>query len=126
MQTIQYRLTLFNVPAEVFAENWKNDYRFSEGTSQTFFTVFAIYFPAVTGIQAGANICGDLKNPASAIPKGTLWALLVSMTSYVIFVFFAGGAAVRDSSGLVLSGNISQYQIACLLTNHVNDMSILC
>jgi len=51
-----------------------------------FFSVFAIFFPSVTGIQAGANICGDLKDAGAAIPKGTFWSLLISMTSYALFV----------------------------------------
>ena len=84
---------------EVFEENLYPDYRFSEGLDQTFFTVFAIFFPSVTGLQAGANICGDLKDPASAIPKGTLLALLISMSTYCSFVFFVGGAALRNASG---------------------------
>lgn len=42
-------------------ENWMPDFRFSEGKHHDIFTVFAIYFPAVTGVQAGANICGDLR-----------------------------------------------------------------
>ncbi|RZF45487.1 hypothetical protein LSTR_LSTR015166 [Laodelphax striatellus] len=46
---------------EVFEENWGPSYRKSEGDEQNFFTVFAIFFPSVTGIQAGANISGDLK-----------------------------------------------------------------
>lgn len=41
------------------------------------------------------------QDPASAIPKGTLLALLISMISYVTFVFFAGAAALRDASGNV-------------------------
>lgn len=97
-----------------------SDYRFSEGLSQNVYTVFAIYFPAVTGIQAGANISGDLKDPSSAIPKGTLLALAVSMTSYVIFVLFAGGASLRDASGNVGDlANITGYAFDCA-TNHVS------
>lgn len=84
---------------EVFRENLQPDYRFSENTQQTFFSVFAIFFPSVTGVQAGANICGDLKDPATAIPKGTLLALVISAVSYITFVLFAGGAAMRDASG---------------------------
>ncbi|XP_039289667.1 bumetanide-sensitive sodium-(potassium)-chloride cotransporter isoform X2 [Nilaparvata lugens] len=86
---------------EVFQENWGANYRKSEGDEQNFFTVFAIFFPSVTGIQAGANISGDLKDPSSAIPKGTMLALLISMVSYVLFVLFAGAAALRDASGMV-------------------------
>lgn len=55
----------------------------------------------MTGIQAGANISGDLKDPAKSIPKGTLLALLISMTSYAVFVIFAGGSALRDATGNV-------------------------
>ncbi|CAK9816690.1 Bumetanide-sensitive sodium-(potassium)-chloride cotransporter [Anthophora quadrimaculata] len=91
--------------SEVFINNMGPDYRFSENSNQTFFSVFAIFFPSVTGIQAGANISGDLKDPASSIPIGTLLALLISMLSYVTFVFFAGGAALRDASGLVGANN---------------------
>ncbi|XP_026675560.1 bumetanide-sensitive sodium-(potassium)-chloride cotransporter-like [Ceratina calcarata] len=88
-----------------FMSNLGPDYRYSENNNQTFFSVFAIFFPSVTGIQAGANISGDLKDPASSIPIGTLLALLISMLSYVTFVFFAGGAALRDASGFVTANN---------------------
>ncbi|XP_065355203.1 bumetanide-sensitive sodium-(potassium)-chloride cotransporter [Calliphora vicina] len=101
-------------------ENFVSDYRFSEKVNQNFFSVFAIFFPSVTGIQAGANICGDLKNPGDAIPKGTLWALLLSMISYAIFVLFAGGAAVRDASGNVtdlINGTIISSQLSCKADN---------
>ncbi|XP_066994462.1 bumetanide-sensitive sodium-(potassium)-chloride cotransporter [Anabrus simplex] len=86
---------------EVLKNNWGPNYRYSENVDQDFFSVFAIFFPSVTGIQAGANISGDLKDPAAAIPKGTLLALLISMISYAVFVVFAGGAALRDASGNV-------------------------
>ncbi|CAG9790969.1 unnamed protein product [Diatraea saccharalis] len=85
--------------ATTFADNFNSDFRFSEGRYQDFFSVFAIFFPSVTGIQAGANISGDLKDPASAIPKGTLLSLLISMLSYALMVLFSGGGALRDASG---------------------------
>ena len=43
----------------VAAENLWSDYRpDKDGTTQTFFTVFSVFFPAVTGIVAGANLSG--------------------------------------------------------------------
>lgn len=87
--------------ASVIETNWWESFRISDGKEYDFFQVFAVFFPSVTGIQAGANISGDLKDPASAIPKGTILALIISMISYAIFVIFAGAAAVRDASGNV-------------------------
>lgn len=52
-------LGIFTV--ELFKQNMHTDYRKSEGVEHNFFSVLAIFFPAATGILAGANISGDLK-----------------------------------------------------------------
>ncbi len=52
-----------------------------------FWKVFAIFFPAVTGIMAGANMSGDLKNPRRAIPLGTMSAIFVTMIVYVLIAY---------------------------------------
>lgn len=48
-----------------------------------FWAVFAVFFPAVTGIEAGLGLSGDLKNPAKALPLGTLAAVV---TGYVVYM----------------------------------------
>uniref|UniRef100_A0A8U7NX83 Solute carrier family 12 member 2 n=1 Tax=Corvus moneduloides TaxID=1196302 RepID=A0A8U7NX83_CORMO len=87
----------FGYKAEIFMENFGPDFRQEE----TFFSVFAIFFPAATGILAGANISGDLADPQSAIPKGTLLAILITTLVYVGIAVSVGSCVVRDATGNV-------------------------
>lgn len=48
-----------------------------------FWVVFAVFFPAVTGILSGLGMSGDLKDPGRSIPIGTIAAVLVG---YVIYM----------------------------------------
>ncbi len=52
----------------------------------SFFKVFAICFPAFTGMTAGVGLSGDLKNPQKSIPIGTL---LATFSGLIIYVFIA-------------------------------------
>ena len=50
--------------------------------------IFAIFFPAVTGFTAGIAMSGDLKDPKTSIPKGTLWAIAVGLVVYLAIAIF--------------------------------------
>ena len=78
-------------------------YTFNEesGSQHNFFSVFAVFFPAVTGIVAGANMSGDLKDPTSAIPKGTLLSIAVTAVSYLGYAVLAAGCSLRAASGVL-------------------------
>lgn len=49
-----------------------------------FALVFAIVFPAFTGMTAGVGLSGDLKNPRKSIPLGTVLATLTGMLVYAL------------------------------------------
>eukprot|EP00095_Tigriopus_kingsejongensis_P012630 maker-scaffold407_size180809-snap-gene-0.31 protein:Tk12630 transcript:maker-scaffold407_size180809-snap-gene-0.31-mRNA-1 annotation:"sodium-potassium-chloride cotransporter " len=65
-----------------------------------FFQVLAVFFPAVTGIVAGANLSGDLRDPAEAIPKGTLTAVVLTYFSYLLYATLIGSCYLSEASGI--------------------------
>lgn len=67
--------------------------------ANTFITVFGVYFPAMTGIMAGANMSGDLRNASSAIPKGTVWAIIATTIIYSTAMLLTAFTTIRDATG---------------------------
>jgi amino acid transporter len=61
------------------------------GTS--FWIVFAVFFPASTGIMAGANMSGELKDPRKSIMTGTMWAIGVSYIIYMAIAYWLARSA---------------------------------
>ncbi|KPP61493.1 hypothetical protein Z043_120404, partial [Scleropages formosus] len=86
----------FGYNGEIFVTNLMPDWRGPEGD---FFQMFAIFFPSAIGILSGANICGDLKDPEKAIPKGTLSAIFWTTVSYLGISSTVGACVLRDASG---------------------------
>ena len=55
-----------------------------------FFKVFAIMFPAFTGMTAGVGLSGDLRNPRRSLPLGVITATLTGMIIYILVVLKFG------------------------------------
>jgi len=57
--------------SDILANNTNADY----APGESFFTVFGVFFSTATGVFAGINMSGDLRNPSHSIPIGTLSAV---------------------------------------------------
>ncbi|KAG8524449.1 Solute carrier family 12 member 8, partial [Galemys pyrenaicus] len=78
---------------ELLQNNTLPDY----SSGESFFTVFGVFFPAATGVMAGFNMGGDLREPAASIPLGSLAAVGISWFLYIVFVFLLGAICTREA-----------------------------
>lgn len=62
-----------------------------------FWAVFAVFFPASTGIMAGANMSGELENPRRNIPVGTLSAIGISLVVYLVLAYWLARVAPEEA-----------------------------
>jgi len=72
----------------------------------TLMVLFGIFFPAVTGFEAGVSMSGDLKDPKKSIPLGSIMAILVGLVVYIVLVIFfsysVDGEMLRSDPNVLL------------------------
>ncbi|CAB3982050.1 Solute carrier family 12 member 8, partial [Paramuricea clavata] len=97
--------------------------KFSEG--QSFFTVFGVFFSTATGIMAGINMSGDLKNPGENIPTGTLAALGVSGLLYMLFALLLGAVCTREAllSDYMIASKVALVGVLFLFGLYISSLS---
>ncbi|MDR1524813.1 MAG: amino acid permease [Tannerella sp.] len=74
-----------------------------------FFMIFAICFPAFTGMTAGVGLSGDLRNPGKSIPLGTM---LGTFTGLVVYVFVVWKLSASASQAGLMNDQMIMSQIA--------------
>nr|XP_020145617.1 solute carrier family 12 member 7 isoform X3 [Microcebus murinus]XP_020145618.1 solute carrier family 12 member 7 isoform X3 [Microcebus murinus] len=97
------------VPAPEESRDSRLPYVLSDIT--TYLTLLVgIYFPSVTGIMAGSNRSGDLKDAQKSIPTGTIMAIVTTSFIYLSCIVLFGacieGVVLRDKFGEALQGNL--------------------
>ncbi|XP_022163512.1 bumetanide-sensitive sodium-(potassium)-chloride cotransporter-like [Myzus persicae] len=86
---------------KTFKQNWYPNYRPEYYGQQSFFTIFACFFPCVTGIHNGVKYSSEkLKDPSTSIPKGTLLSILITTTTYIVLIVVTGSVQLREASGI--------------------------
>jgi len=65
-------------------------------SKDSFWPMFALFFPAVTGLMAGIGMSGELNNPKKQIPKGVITALLMTTIIYVVVAIWFGYSATAS------------------------------
>lgn len=97
--------------------NYNDDY--------SWFTVFGVFFPTITGILSGINMSGDLRAPSTDIPNGTLSAITTGTFLYLVFILFLGATCRREKlmTDFLIAAKVSAVRVLLLAGLYVSSMS---
>ena len=82
---------------------------FFTSSALSFWVAFAMFFPAVCGIDAGVGMSGELKNPRKSLVKGTFIAIGITL---VVYLAIAVKVALSGSPDALLTDSQIMYKIA--------------
>lgn len=80
-----------------YSDNFRNNSAPAYSEGKNLFTVFGVFFPALTGVFAGINMSGDLRQPSKNIPEGTLSSIGVCCILYLAFIIILGSTCQRSA-----------------------------
>ncbi|CAH1121202.1 unnamed protein product [Ceutorhynchus assimilis] len=105
-----------NLPEDVENLASQNYAQIVNDITTSFTILIGIFFPSVTGIMAGSNRSGDLKDAQKSIPIGTICAILTTSTVYLSSVLLFAGTVdnllLRDKFGSSIGGRLVVANIA--------------
>jgi amino acid transporter len=84
---------------------------FAEGGTEDFWIVFAVFFPAVTGLMAGVSLSGELRDPASSIVRGTLASV---GTGLIVYLAVPVALALAADPETLRANNLIWFEVAAV------------
>ncbi len=54
----------------------------------SFWMIFAMFFPAMTGLESSLSLSGDLKDPSRSLPLGVISAVITAYATYMGIAYF--------------------------------------
>ncbi|XP_076276652.1 solute carrier family 12 member 8-like [Lasioglossum baleicum] len=108
-----------------FSGNLRNNTFPNYQNGYSWFTVFGVFFPTVTGVLAGINMSGDLRHPSTDIPNGTLAAVGTGTFLYLCFILFLASTCTRNAllTNFMIASKVSAISVLLLAGLYVSSFS---
>ncbi|XP_078045178.1 solute carrier family 12 member 8 [Augochlora pura] len=108
-----------------FSGNLRNNTLPNYQDGYSWFTVFGVFFPTVTGVLAGINMSGDLRHPSTDIPNGTLAAVGTGTFMYLCFTMVLAATCTRKAllTNFKIASTVSAISVLLLAGLYVSSFS---